>query len=385
MKTPVALVECKEYDQKLVDEALKRALDLLGGIDKFIHPGQKVLLKINLLSGKEPEKAVTTHPTVLRGMIKLIKELGATPLVGDSPAAEGNNNYEKYLKILTVAGLKEVADETGTEILHFNSSRVDITNPEAHVFKKFTISGELSKADVLINMPKLKTHGLALLTGSVKNTFGCIPGMLKGQLHMRAPHRPEFSQMIVDFYTFLKPKIVLNIMDAVIGMEGNGPGSGDPREIGAILAGVDGVAVDSVACRIVGKDPYALLTCKFAEEQGRGIANPDKIDILGDKIEKFLINDFKVLEADVSSSRLFSFIIRTFRSPTTAKPVVSAKKCTKCNTCVENCPVNAMTMDKKSPVIDYNTCIRCYCCQEVCPEGAVTLKKGILYGLLAKE
>lgn len=384
MKTSVALVECREYDQSLVDASLKKSFDLLGGINKFIKPGQKVLLKINLLSGKEPEKAVTTHPTIVRGMIKLVREAGATPIIGDSPASEGNNNYEKYIKTLTTAGIKQVVDETEIQLLHFNSSRTDVTNPDAHAFKKFTITGELSKADVIINLPKFKTHGLVLLTGSLKNLLGCIPGMLKGQLHMRAPHRPEFSQMIVDFYTFLKPKIVLNIMDAVIGMEGNGPGSGDPRKIGAIIAGVDGVAVDSVACQIVGKDPYALLTCKFAEEQGKGIANPENIEILGEKVEKFLIKDFKVLEADVSSSTLFSFIIRTFRSPTTAKPVVKPKKCTKCNTCVENCPASAIMLSKNGVVINYKPCIRCYCCQEVCPEGAITLKKGILYNLMAK-
>ena len=384
MKTSVALVECREYDQSLVDASLKKAFDLLDGINKFIKPGQKVLLKINLLSGKEPEKAVTTHPTIVSGMINLVKEAGATSIIGDSPASEGNNNYEKYIKILTTAGIKQVADETGIQILHFNSSRIDVTNPDAHAFKKFTITGELSKVDVIINLPKLKTHGLALLTGSLKNLFGCIPGLLKGQLHMRVPHRQEFSQMIVDLYTLIKPRIVINIMDGVVGMDGNGPGSGNPRKIGAIIAGVDGVAVDSVACQIVSRSPYSLTTCKLAEEQGRGIANPENIEILGEKVEKFLIKDFRVLESDVSTSPLFRFIIKTFRSRTTAKPVVKPKKCTKCNTCVENCPANAITLGRNGAVIDYNPCIRCYCCQEVCPDGAITLKKGMLYGLLAK-
>ena len=143
MRAYVALVECKEYHQNSVDASLKKSFDLLGGINNFIKQGQKVLLKINLLSGKEPEKAVTTHPSIVRGMIKLVREAEATPIIGDSPASEGNNNCEKYIQILTTAGIKQVIDETGIQLLHFNSSRTEVTNPDAHAFKKFTITGEL--------------------------------------------------------------------------------------------------------------------------------------------------------------------------------------------------------------------------------------------------
>lgn len=382
MRSQVSLIKCESYDQEIIDNSLEKLFASLGGVEKFIKADQKVLLKINLLSGKEPEKAVTTHPSLIRGMIKLIKKQKAIPIVGDSPASEGNNNYEKYLKICKITGVKDAVEETGAKLVHFNASREDIFNPKALAFKRFTVTGELSKMDVLINMPKFKTHGLTMLTGAVKNMFGCVSGMLKGQLHMRAPHRPQFSQMVVDLYSSIKPN--LTIMDAVLGMDGNGPGSGNPKPIGALLAGEDGVAVDSVACQICNIDPYSLFTCRLGEEQNMGIADPENIEILGERIESFKVENFDFKINDASEKGLLNFIIKTLRTPTTAKPVIDQVKCSKCKECIEQCQSKAMTFNVNKVLIDYNTCIRCYCCQEICPEGAITLKKGFLYRLLAR-
>lgn len=382
MTSTVSLISCDEYNEEKIFNAVKTAVDLVGGIKSFVSAGSRVLIKPNLLSGKPPENAVTTHPTVLSAVVKLVREAGGIPVVGDSPAVEGNNNFEKFKKVCEVTGIIDVVNKLNVELVHFNASRVEIENPAGKVFKKFIVTGELQKCDLIINLCKLKTHGLALITGAVKNIFGTVPGLLKGQYHMRVPHRPEFSQMVVDLYQAVRP--ALSIMDAVVGMDGNGPGSGNPRQIGAIIASTDAVALDSVACQICDKDPYLLLTCKYGEEQGVGIADPKKINIVGEPVEKFKVKDFEVLVEDVSRKPVMRFIINTFREKTTAKPVVDYKKCTKCGTCYESCVPKAISMPDGYPDINYNVCIKCYCCHEVCPDGAITLKKGFLYSLLAK-
>ncbi|RMF94035.1 MAG: DUF362 domain-containing protein [Candidatus Schekmanbacteria bacterium] len=382
MKSKVSLIACPEYEEEKVISSVREAVGLLGGFEKFISGGNRVLIKPNLLSGKPPEKAVTTHPTVLSAVIDLVREAGGIPVVGDSPATEGKGSLEKFKKVCEITGILDVVEKKEVELVHFSSSKMDIENPDGKVFKKFTVTEELKKCDVHINLCKLKTHGLTLLTGAVKNNFGCVPGLLKGQLHMRAPHRPEFSQMLVDLYKTIRP--ALSIMDAVVGMDGNGPGSGNPRKVGAIIASTDAVALDSVACQIIKKNPYALTTCKLAEEQGVGVANPENIEILGDDISKFYVDDYEVLVDDVSDKPLMRFIIGLMRERTTAKPVVDKKKCTGCKTCYAACVPGAITMVDGYPVMDYNKCIKCYCCHEVCPEGAINLKKGLLYRLLAR-
>ena len=382
MSSKVSLVSCAEYEKEKVDSAVKEAVGLLGGIEKFVSGGNRVLIKPNLLSGKPPEKAVTTHPMVLAEVIDLVREAGGIPVVGDSPATEGKGSLEKFKKVCEITGILDVVEKKEVELAHFSSSRIEIENPEGKIFKKFTVTEEIKKCDVLINLCKLKTHGLTLLTGAVKNNFGCVPGLLKGQLHMRAPHRPEFSQMLVDLYQVVKPSI--NIMDAVVGMDGNGPGNGNPRKVGAVIASIDAVALDSVACQIIGKSPYALDTCKIGESQGIGVANPDEIEVLGDDVGKFLVSDYEVLVDDVTNKPLMRSIIALMRERTTAKPVVDKKKCTGCKTCHAACVPGAITMTDGYPVMDYDKCIKCYCCHEVCPEGAINLKKGLLYRLLSR-
>ncbi len=382
MSSKVSLVSCAEYEKEKVDSAVKEAVGLLGGIEKFVSGGNRVLIKPNLLSGKPPEKAVTTHPMVLAAVIDLVREAGGIPVVGDSPATEGKGSLEKFKKVCEITGILDVVEKKEVELAHFSSSRIEIENPEGKIFKKFTVTEEIKKCDVLINLCKLKTHGLTLLTGAVKNLFGCVPGLLKGQLHMRAPHRPEFSQMLVDLYQVVKPSI--NIMDAVVGMDGNGPGNGNPRKVGAVIASIDAVALDSVACQIIGKSPYALDTCKIGESQGIGVANPHEIEVLGDDVGKFLVSDYEVLVDDVTDKPLMRFIIALMRERTTAKPVVDKKKCTGCKTCHVACVPEAITMADGYPVMDYDKCIKCYCCHEVCPEGAINLKKGLLYRLLSR-
>lgn len=382
MPSKVSLISCPEYEKGKVESAVKEAVGLLGGIEKFVSGGNRVLIKPNLLSGKPPENAVTTHPTALAAVIELVREAGGIPVVGDCPATEGKGSLEKFRKVCEITGILEVVEKMNVELLHFNSSRIEIENPQGKAFKKFTVTEEIKKCDVIINLCKLKTHGLTLLTGAVKNLFGCVPGLLKGQLHMRAPHRPEFSQMLIDLYQVVNPAI--NIMDAVVGMDGNGPGNGNPRKVGAIIASTDAVALDSVACQIIGKSPYALTTCKLGEEQGIGTANPDEIEVLGDDVSKFLVDDFEVLVDDVTGKPFMRVIIGLLRERTTSKPVVDKKKCTGCKTCHIACVPGAIAMVDGYPVMDYDKCIKCYCCHEVCPEGAIHLKKGLLYRLLSK-
>jgi ferredoxin len=232
-------------------------------------------------------------------------------------------------------------------------------------------------ADGVVSLPKLKTHGITRLTGAIKNQFGCVPGLLKGQFHVKMPDPHDFSSMLVDINTLIRPR--LYVMDAIVGMEGNGPRSGKPRQVGVLLMSTDPIALDSVACKLINLNPEFVPTSEPGESSGLGTYHYDKIDIVGDPIEPFIIKDFNVVRKAVPAAS--SGFMRTFiKNRATPRPVVDQSKCTACGTCIKLCPVGPSALDwmeteaGKKPKHNYRKCIRCYCCQEICPEGAISIK-----------
>ncbi len=364
----VALKRCQDYDTERVYQSVTESIELLGGISSFIKSGERVLLKPNLLSAKAIEKAVTTHPAVIEAVIRLVIDAGGIPFIGDSPGIGSAG------QVAARSGIKEAADRYGIEIVNL-SDGMQVENSKGKVFKRFDVSKTALEADAIINIPKLKTHAMMTMTLGVKNIFGCVPGKRKVSWHFEAGHdKMAFAKMLVEFYQMLSPR--LTILDGIIGMEGDGPGSGDPRKMGIIAASSDAVAMDIIVSRMVGLDPEELPTTKAAMELGIGETDPEKIEIIGDAAG-MVFEDF-ILPETVEPRFVYwlpSFVKKQMDKAFTSRPAVKHDLCRLCNICVTHCPSQVMEISDKLR-INYDDCIRCYCCHELCPEGAIDIKKG---------
>lgn len=380
----VALVRCEDYDEAAVHEAVGRALDLLGGAPRFARDGEHVMLKPNLLVGSAPEDVVTTHPSVFAAVARHLAAAGARLSYGDSPAFGSTRSAARK------SGLAATEEALGIVRADFSECRT-VSFPEGRLIKQFDIAAPVLDADALVSLPKLKTHALMRMTGAVKNQFGCISGVRKGEFHARMPDAERFAQMLVDLTRLLRPR--LYIMDGVVGMEGNGPRGGDPRRLHVLLASEDPVALDAVVCRIVHLDPRLVGTVSWGEEWGLGTAA--NIHLVGDPVETFSTPDFAVNRSRGSTTGGQGWKGRLARDRLVPRPVIDAALCTACGTCVDMCPVAPKAVDfpdgvrtrgsngrRTVPSHDYGRCIRCYCCQEVCPEKAIYVKTPTLGRLI---
>jgi len=373
MKNTVSIVTCGSYDEADVLKGLQRAIDLIGGIKPFVQPGNRVLLKPNLLYGKSPEKAVTTHPSIMKGMITIVREAGGLPFIGDSPSIESLNRAAEK------SGIKKVAEEAGCPLVEFD--KPVLVERGGRVFKKWEIDRSVLEADVIINLPKWKTHSQVLLTLGVKNLFGCVPGKKKALWHLKAgDDRKRFAQMLIDLYRVIPPS--LTILDGILGMEGNGPGSGHPISLGLILASRDPLHLDQIVCDILGISRKALPTNRVAFESGLG---RDSIEVVGEPLEHVRISDFTFPTLTEPDWNLPAFLKRALKNALTSKPTVEQEICIACHRCEEICPAKALTTEDEKRVFDYKKCIRCFCCLEVCPEGAVDIEPGWALKLVRRK
>ena len=386
-KTKVAIVRCESYDEKIVYNAVKKGIELIGGIDLFVKKGENILLKVSNLAGAKPEEAVCTHPSVLNAVIKILLEKNISVFYGDSPG------FEKPVVALTKSGLKDIGDRYSLEIGDFEHEKA-VDFPKAMVCNKFNIANACLEADGIISLPKMKTHGLTRITGAVKNQMGCVQGFHKAALHAKYPNAVTFSKMLVDLNNLLKPRLC--IMDGITAMEGNGPRGGEPVKMNCIIVSTDPVAVDATFCRMINLKPSFVPTNKYGKASGLGTYEIDELDYKGDSLNSFVNKKFKVNRVPVGAS-IFSSSGRLIMNALYAKPVIVAEKCTKCGVCVDECPVegkalqfkklngnNSKLNKKEPPVYDYNKCIKCYCCQEMCPYKAIYLKKPFLRKILGK-
>jgi uncharacterized protein (DUF362 family)/ferredoxin len=396
----VALVRCGEYDQATVDEAVSRGLQLLGGLEPYVRAGEHILLKPNLLVGANPEGLVSGHPTVFRAVARHLRDAGAELSYGDSPAFGSTAGAARK------AGIAAVAEELGIRLADFSTGRT-VSFPEGQLIKQFTIACAALDADGIVSLPKLKTHGLMRMTGAVKNQFGCIPGLLKGEFHARMNTMERFGQMLVDLNRLLRPRLF--ILDGVIAMQGNGPRSGDARPMSVLLFSTDPVALDATVCRMIALDPMLVPTVRFGEAWGLGRAAD--VEIVGDPLSSFVDRDFVVNRAPGSTTGESGRFGRFTRDRLVPRPVIDPSLCTACGTCVKMCPVEPKAVDFQSgyewvdesadqstllmdgapvrarthtspPVHHYDRCIRCYCCQELCPEQAIGIAKPLLGRLI---
>ena len=333
--------------------------------------GKTVLFKPNILKGAEPDTAVCTHPLVLRAAIRFARARGAERVqVGDSPG------FQTGISAFRKSGLLDAAEAEGAQWVDF-SEGIQVDNPEGKLVKSFNIARAAVEADVLVSLCKLKNHTLMYYTGAMKNLFGCVPGLQKPQFHMRFPERKHFGEMLTDLNLALKCEF--SLMDAVVGMDGPGPGSGRPRRIGAILASRDPLALDRTACGIIGLDPRHVANLEDALGRGAWIGSDDEIDIVGTRPEELRIDDWDQIPRDRTRGW---HVPRAFQNLVVGRPFFSRRTCIACGACVDICPGKALELvadDKakarRSIKIDYDKCIRCYCCHEVCPEDAIVVRK----------
>jgi uncharacterized protein (DUF362 family)/NAD-dependent dihydropyrimidine dehydrogenase PreA subunit len=371
--TKVALIACSDYDAERVFYAVQKGVDLLGGISRFVSTNEKILLKPNLLTGSAPEKAITTHPSLLKAMALLCRQNGAQVSFGDSP---GWGNPQT---VAAKSGLSAVAKEIGLEQTDFNTP-VTVSFNEALLAKQLVLAKGALEADGIISLAKMKTHGFMRITGAVKNQFGCVPGLRKGEFHVKMPTAEHFAAMLVDINRYLKPR--LYVMDGIVAMEGNGPKSGNLRKMKVLLFSSDPVALDAVFCRLINLPPAYVPTMKPASESGLGTYQDAEIEICGDSISDLACLDFKVIrQPAVTFDRSFPYYLKNWIAP---RPFIKYELCTNCGVCTTVCPLEPKAVRRvdnhkeTKPGYDYRHCIRCYCCQELCPSGAIGIKTPLL-------
>ena len=342
-----------------VSQAVARAFELF----PLKLKGKSVLIKPNVLRASEAKEGIVTHPAVLRAVVEKAETMGpASIVVGDNP---GLFNYGANEESFKQAGLMEAAMGYYLNIGN-DSLKVDF-NPD--FMSTVSISRIVLEADIIISLPKFKTHGLTVITGAIKNSYGFLPGAQKAKLHKAAGSQERFHEMLVDVFRLRVPDLFL--VDAVVGMEGNGPASPDLRNIGLILASDNAVALDAIIAAMMGCEPGSLRFLQKAKEVGLGDYDLSTIKVIG---EMKLLPDFKLPPLGGEAILHNKNIQETIYSRTIVRPKADSELCTGCGTCVDQCPVSALTMGDHVPQVDADTCIACFCCQEICPEKAITLR-----------
>ncbi len=378
----VVIEKCADYQYENVKEVIKSLFDSLGGIEKYVKKGTKVVLKPNLIMKKRPEEAATTHPTIIQAVSEMVINAGGTVTIADSP---GGLYSEKRLKgVYSACGAEKAAKNSGAR-LNFDLDEVDIPVPGGKYLKRVTVIKPLVDADVIINLPKLKSHGQMIYTGAVKNMFGAVPGALKAEYHLRMPKYEEFADALIDIFLSVKPHI--NIMDAVVGMEGKGPTAGNPIKTGAILAGENAFELDFAALKIIDANPMDIPIINNAVKRGLCTKDFNTIDLKGEEIEKLKVHDFNLPQ--VGALKVIEFfdkgILNVLMNSLKPKPVFNHKICVGCSDCAKSCPAGIIVMKDKKPHVDLTKCIRCFCCQELCPAKAVDIKRPAITKLIFKK
>jgi len=345
----VAAIRCSSYNHKKLDIAVKKALNLIN----FQFPKNKtVLIKPNIV-GTFPKKqiATTTHPALIESVCKILKEHRCKIIIGESSFMNTDDNFAS-------TGIDKIAKKYGKLVIFEQDKLIKIKNKKNKVLKQITIAKTLKDVDLIINMPKLKTHILTKYTGAIKNLYGVIPGGMKQKLHNKAKGEKQFSELLVDIYQNILPQ--LNIIDGIIGMEGHGPTSGDCKKAGFILASKNSVALDIASCHLMGINPKTIYPIKYSIQ--RKLYPNYKFQLVG--IKKLPNLKFKKAPKDISR----------LRQAVRQKDIVcNTTKCIQCKACYNKCPVKAISM-KPFPTINKKKCIRCFCCMEICPQDALSLK-----------
>ena len=379
MGSNVAVLSCYEYDKDNIKATIKEGFSHIG-IPEIRN--KSILIKPNLLMPAEPHYGVTTHPVMIEAVGGILLEFGAREiLIGDSPGNALSNIENLYKR----TGISSLENKEGFRLVNFSREGIiDVDNPGGMV-PVFPLTKIIKEVDYIVNMPKLKTHNFTLVTCAIKNMFGSIPGFNKSKMHAVAPSPEGFSRLLVEIFRSVGPD--LNIVDAIEGMEGDGPSGGTPRRFGRILMGYDPVAIDAVGGWMLGYDPRDIYTTRIAGAMGLGENSLENIEIFGAKLEDLFGHDVKKVNTVYNvtnklSSPIFSFLSKRLVKFIKIYPEIDDDKCVRCEACLRSCPQKAIDKFDGRMKINYKKCISCYCCHELCPQKAVMIKKNRLADIL---
>ena len=387
MDNRVYVVKCGDYAQ--AESKINELLQMMGGMSRFAKEGEKVALKVNLLREAKPDEAVSTHPAMVAAVARMVIKEGAVPLIVDSPGSGFRYTRTVLEKIYHTNGMSRAAEDSGAE-LNFDTSFENIFFPEGELIKRFEVITPILKSDSILNLCKLKTHSFTHMTGAVKNHFGVVPGRAKPGYHAKLADKNRFVEMLLDLIHAVPSRI--SVMDAVMAMEGDGPGTGDPRKVGLFLGAENPLALDVVAGEIIGlrreDNPFLMQ----AEKRGIHPNRISEVELVGADLPALKIPDFKFPPTITEGTGYINHLTwwqkplqPIFKDSLTRKPRVLKKNCVACAACYHACPVKAISMVKNSrktcAKIDESKCIRCYCCHEMCAEDAIVLKSSLFYRL----
>jgi len=365
MNNKVAVRSCREYNIEEIYRHIRDIYDYCGGPEL---KNKKVLLKPNILIDCDPSRCVSTHPAVVEAMINFLHDRGASVYVGDSPGIHFRGFKSEK------SGIYQVCEKTGATWVDFMKNHTDMPFGKG----KIRIASVVREVDLIISLPKLKTHQLTYFTGAIKNTLGLVPGFAKTRQHALYPDRDVFSAFLVDLTEAVCPSFYL--MDGISGMEGEGPGQGTPVKTEVLIGSANPLAVDIIASTIAGYDPMIIPTNSIALERGTWLKDVSDTEYDGPVLESIIKKDFKKVAYTHNGNVVVRFIMHRLKSIRflQPRPVFLHEKCTGCNECIRICSQNALAMDpvkKNWVVLTDKKCIRCYCCSEICQSNAVTVRR----------
>jgi uncharacterized protein (DUF362 family)/Pyruvate/2-oxoacid:ferredoxin oxidoreductase delta subunit len=360
-------------------------MDLMGGMGRFAKQGEKIVLKVNLLREARPAEAVCTHPSVVAAVGRLAKETGAVPVIADSPGGGYRYTRKTLDKIYHTSHMHQAANQAGITVNWDTTSR-PVSYAAGILTKHFDIITPVYESDAVFNLCKMKTHLFTVMTGAVKNIFGVIPGLSKTGYHAKLHDVQRFAGMLLDLSQYVSPR--LTIMDAVVAMEGDGPGAGDPRSVGLLIGSENPLALDVAATEIMGLKRTENPVLMEAERRALQPNRLEDIEVIGASLTDVKVPDFKRSRVSAGSLGLdrmpwYQRLIEPFfKDAFTVRPRVIWDRCIACGTCIEGCPMEAISFVDERACIEDEKCIRCYCCHEICPEEAIHLHCSWLYQLI---
>ncbi len=375
-RVKVAAVRARRYGYAEIYAAVERAIGLTGGLARLVKPGARVFVKINHLSPASPaEKGIVTHPVFVEAALGVLKGAGASVTVGDDIDPVGGDGFQ-------VSGLRQACHRAGVPLVNLKEAGFVKVDCDGRLLKSVYVSKIVREADVIVNLPKFKTHCLTVFTGGVKNMYGVIPHGQRLQLHGEYPNSDDFSRMLTDVFAVIRPQ--LTVMDGVVAMSGEGPASGRLVGLGIILASADAVALDTVAADIIGLKPSDVYTTRYAAERGLGTGEMDKIEVVGEKLAELRYPGFKLPAAttNVFTRKAPRTLARHFLKQSMLRPQITSDLCTACRECVKACPASAISIDGEVAVVDYRRCIGCLCCNEVCRFEAIVPRRSVVGRLM---
>ena len=378
LNNQVVLARCDDYDIDLIYDLVKKSINTLKPISEFINKDTTVFIKLNCVSGFTPETGITTHPVFVEGVVKLIKEYTDNIIIGDNPASHS------ITSVLKKNGVMEIVKKYDLKVIN-GEDKINITSDNYKIYSTFEVSREILDSDVIINLPKLKTHTLTYMTCAEKNLFGTIFGLEKSSWHAKASNPLQFGEALTDLYSAIlnyhnvnRGGYLLNICDGILGLDGEGPTTGGiPHKGCAILTSFDAIALDKVALELMKLDKSRYFLSQIGTE--RGLTTAD-YELIGD-LNEFSDISFKGPKNEISSFGLQIIQKKAFRNLLLEHPVIDKSKCIRCGECAKICPVKTMQINKPDyPKLKTSLCIRCWCCQETCPQNAVYKSKRPIFG-----